>query len=123
MAAFAAARAEWGGGSLALVGDGPERSTLEALAADLGIAGSVRFEGSVEPAEVPRWLRAADVACLVSEREGFGLAAIEALACGRPVVVARSVPPPSQSPTASRARSATPPTSRAWPRRWCAQLR
>jgi glycosyltransferase involved in cell wall biosynthesis len=92
MAAFAAARVEWGGGSLALVGDGPERSTLEVLAADLGIVGSVRFEGSVEPADVPRWLRAADVACLVSEREGFGLAAIEALACGRPVVVARSVP-------------------------------
>jgi glycosyltransferase involved in cell wall biosynthesis len=92
LAAFAVARVKWGGGSLALVGDGPERSALEGLAADLGVVGSVRFAGAVEPAEVPRWLRAADVACLVSEREGFGLAAIEALACGRPVVVARSVP-------------------------------
>jgi glycosyltransferase involved in cell wall biosynthesis len=54
--------------------------------------GSVRFAGAVEPADVPRWLRAADVACLVSEREGFGLVVIEALACGRPVVVTRSVP-------------------------------
>ena len=44
------------------------------------------------PAEVPRWLRACDVACLVSQREGFGLAAIEALACARPVVVSRGVP-------------------------------
>ena len=92
LAAFAAARVKWGGGSLALVGDGPERSALEDLAADLGVVGSVRFAGAAEPADVPRWLRAADVACLVSEREGFGLAAIEALACGRPVVVARSVP-------------------------------
>lgn len=90
--AFAQARAEWGAGSLALVGDGPQRSELEALAGQLGIAGAVRFAGAVAPAEVPRWLRACDVACLVSEREGLGLAAIEALACGRPVVVARDVP-------------------------------
>ena len=45
-----------------------------------------------QPAEVPRWLRACDVACLVSTVEGFGLAPIEALACGRPVVVSREVP-------------------------------
>ena len=90
--AFAAARSAWGGGSLALVGDGPQRDELEALARELGIGESVRFAGAVPPAEVPRWLRACDVACLVSQREGFGLAAIEALACGRPVVVARGVP-------------------------------
>ena len=35
-------------------------------------------------------LRGADAACLVSEREGFGLAALEALACGRPVVLSRT---------------------------------
>jgi teichuronic acid biosynthesis glycosyltransferase TuaC len=92
MAAFAVARTAWGGGALALVGDGPQRAELEWLAADLGVADSVRFTGAVPPADVPRWLRACDVACLVSQREGFGLAAIEALACGRPVVVARAVP-------------------------------
>jgi glycosyltransferase involved in cell wall biosynthesis len=90
--AFAEARSAWGGGSLALVGDGPQGAGLEARARDLGIGESVRFAGAVPPAEVPRWLRACDVACLVSQREGFGLAAIEALACGRPVVVARGVP-------------------------------
>jgi glycosyltransferase involved in cell wall biosynthesis len=92
LAAFAAARLEWGGGSLALIGDGPERDELESLAADLGVAEAVRFAGSVAPADVPRWLRACDVGCLVSLREGFGLAAIEPLACGRPVVVTREVP-------------------------------
>jgi glycosyltransferase involved in cell wall biosynthesis len=90
--AFAQARAHWGGGSLALVGDGPLRAELEARAGELGLAAAVRFAGAIAPADVPRWLRACDVACLVSEREGFGLAAIEALACDRPVVVARGVP-------------------------------
>ena len=90
--AFALARAEWGGGSLALVGEGPLRAELEARAHELGIGEAVRFTGAVEPADVPRWLRACDAACLVSEVEGFGLAAIEALGCGKPVVVARGVP-------------------------------
>jgi teichuronic acid biosynthesis glycosyltransferase TuaC len=90
--AFALARAEWGGGALALVGDGPQRGELEECARALGIAEHVRFAGSAPPADVPRWLRACDTACLVSEREGFGLAAIEALACGRAVVVSRAVP-------------------------------
>ena len=52
----------------------------------------MRFVLHAPPAEVPRWLRACDVACLVSTVEGFGLAPIEALACGRPVVVSREVP-------------------------------
>ena len=90
--AFAQARAAWGGGSLALVGDGPQQAELEARAGELGIAESVRFVLHAPPAEVPRWLRACDVACLVSTVEGFGLAPIEALACGRPVVVSREVP-------------------------------
>jgi glycosyltransferase involved in cell wall biosynthesis len=90
--AFAEARAQWGGGSLALVGGGPEIERLEALARTLGIVTAVRFAEGVRPDEVPRWMRACDVACLVSEREGFGLTAIEALACGRPVVVSRGVP-------------------------------
>lgn len=90
--AFARARSSWSGGSLALVGDGPQQAELEALAGDLGIAESVRFVVHASPAEVPRWLRACDVACLVSTVEGFGLAPIEALACGRPVVVSREVP-------------------------------
>ncbi len=52
----------------------------------------MRFVLGAQPVEVPRWVRASDVACLVSTVEGFGLAPIEALACGRPVVVSREVP-------------------------------
>ena len=92
LAAFAVARIAWGDGALALVGDGPEAESLGQLAADLGIGESVHIATGVLPVEVPRWFRACDVACLVSQREGFGLVVIEALACGRPVVVARGVP-------------------------------
>ncbi len=92
LAAFAVARTAWDGGALALVGDGPQAEALQELAADLGIGDSVHVATGVPPSEVPRWFRACDVACLVSTREGFGLVAIEALACGRPVVVARGVP-------------------------------
>jgi teichuronic acid biosynthesis glycosyltransferase TuaC len=90
--AFARARAVWGGGSLALVGDGPLQGELEGRARELGIEEHVRLVADATPADVPRWLRACDVACLVSTVEGFGLAPIEALACGRPVVVSREVP-------------------------------
>jgi glycosyltransferase involved in cell wall biosynthesis len=83
--------ARLGSGSLALVGDGPLRPRLEERARALGLKGSVRFVGEVPGTEVPRWLRAAHAACLVSEKEGFGLAAVEALACGRPVAVTRGV--------------------------------
>jgi glycosyltransferase involved in cell wall biosynthesis len=90
--AFSRARTTWGGGSLALVGDGPLQGELEQRARELGVAEHVRFVVGATPAEVPRWVRACDAACLVSEVEGFGLAPIEALACGRPVVVSRQVP-------------------------------
>ncbi len=90
--AFARARATWGSGSLALVGEGPLQAALEERARELGVGEHVRFVVGATPAEVPRWLRACDAACLVSEVEGFGLAPIEALACGRPVVVSRQVP-------------------------------
>ena len=69
------ARAEWGGGSLALVGGGPEieRARGARAGARHRRRRALRRSG-VPPHEVPRWMRACDVACLVSEREGFGLA-------------------------------------------------
>jgi L-malate glycosyltransferase len=72
---------------LVLVGDGPERPRAEALARELGVAAAVRFLGA--QLDFRDVLQQADVFLLPSETEGFGLAALEALACGVPVVGSR----------------------------------
>lgn len=69
---------------LVLVGDGPERQAVAALAAGLGVSGQVAFLG--EQLHVGRFLAQADLFLLPSEQESFGLAALEALASGVPVV-------------------------------------
>ncbi|HEX5132894.1 MAG TPA: glycosyltransferase [Candidatus Krumholzibacteria bacterium] len=74
---------------LVLLGDGPERRRLEALAASLGISERVHFAGATPHAVIPRWLAASDVAVLPSRMEGYPNAVVEALACGRPVVASR----------------------------------
>ncbi len=61
---------------------------LEALASSLGIAGSVRFEAPCPQPELADWYRAADVVLVPSHSESFGLVALEAQACGTPVVAA-----------------------------------
>ncbi len=68
-----------------LVGDGPERATLEARARSLGIADRVRFLG--ERPDVDRLLPAMDVFVLSSREEGIPNALLEAMAAGRPAVV------------------------------------
>jgi N-acetyl-alpha-D-glucosaminyl L-malate synthase BshA len=84
---LAAVRRRLPAAALACVGDGPERPRAEALARELGVADAVRFLGvQVDVLEV---LQQADVFLLPSESEGFGLAALEALACAVPVVGAR----------------------------------
>lgn len=70
--------------SLLLVGDGPAREPLAALAAELGMAGRVRFVG--QRLDVPRLLSAMDVFASPSPEETFGVALLEALAAGLPVV-------------------------------------
>lgn len=74
---------------LVLVGGGPQRAELEALAAALGIAAQVQFVGAVPHAEVPRWLNRFDVYVAASrlDSESFGVAVLEASACALPVVV------------------------------------
>lgn len=69
---------------LYLVGDGPERPRVEALVRSLGLAGGVKFFG--ECADVADVLQASHVFLLPSETESFGLGALEAMACGVPVV-------------------------------------
>jgi N-acetyl-alpha-D-glucosaminyl L-malate synthase BshA len=69
---------------LLLVGDGPERSRAEALVRQLGLGASVAFLGKM--LSFVEILQASDVFLLPSESESFGLAALEALSCGVPVV-------------------------------------
>lgn len=68
-------------------GFGPERPHLERLAAELGVAESVRFLGRLDEPEVVRELQEADLFVSLSEGEGLPNAAIEAMACGLPVLL------------------------------------
>lgn len=72
---------------LLLLGDGPLRKSLEAMAARLGIGGTARFVGRVD--NVPEFLRAADLFVLPSLQEGMPNALLEAMACGLPAVASR----------------------------------
>ena len=71
---------------LVVVGDGPDRARLEALAATLP-PGVVRFTGEVPRDEVGRWMVAADALALCSGYEGLSHVLLEAMAAGLPVVV------------------------------------
>jgi glycosyltransferase involved in cell wall biosynthesis len=73
---------------LLLVGSGPDRIRLEAMALGLGLEASVRFLGRVSDDTLVDLYRAADTTVLPSVAwEGFGLSALESLACGTPAVV------------------------------------
>ena len=63
-----------------------EVDRLKDLASWLGISDVVRFENPVPRNELPHWYRAADLVCVPSYSESFGLVALEAQACGTPVV-------------------------------------
>jgi len=69
---------------LLFVGDGPERAEAEALSRDLGICNDILFVGKQEQME--DILAIADLFLLTSEYESFGLAALEAMAAGVPVI-------------------------------------
>lgn len=69
---------------LLMVGDGPERSPAEHLARELGVHSHVSFLGKQD--HVERLIPAAHVLLMPSEMEAFGLAALEAMACGVPPV-------------------------------------
>ena len=67
-----------------LVGDGPERKKAEALCRELSICQDVRFLGKQQA--VGELLAIADLFLMPSEKESFGLAALEAMACEVPVI-------------------------------------
>ena len=72
---------------LALIGDGPDRSTAEWLAHSLGIHDRIHFLGKQD--RVSELLPLADLMLMPSEMESFGLAALEAMACEVPAIATR----------------------------------
>jgi phosphatidylinositol alpha-1,6-mannosyltransferase len=80
-----------------VVGDGPDRERLSALAAAHGVAAHVRIVGGVNNEQLPAYYAGADLFVLasrelpgVADAEGFGIVLLEAQACGTPVIAARS---------------------------------
>ena len=69
---------------LLLVGDGPERKSIESLCRELHTCDDIRFLGKLE--QVEEVLSVADLFIMPSEKESFGLAALEAMACEVPVI-------------------------------------
>jgi len=69
---------------LLLVGDGPERRRIEQLCQEMNLSDDVRFLGKLEAIE--EVLSVADLFLMPSEKESFGLAALEAMACEVPVI-------------------------------------
>lgn len=88
--AFALLAAERPDARLAYVGDGPLAGALERDARGLGVGPRVVRAGAVDHGAIPDWMRACDVLALPSLTEPLGQVALEALACGRPVVATRA---------------------------------
>jgi glycosyltransferase involved in cell wall biosynthesis len=101
------------GARLLLAGDGPERAALRALATRLGAADRVRLLGECDRDGVAALLSAVDVFVSASRDEAFGLAVVEALAAGLPVLhsICPAVDdlPPDDAPGATRLRDGGAP--------------
>ncbi|MFW5642163.1 MAG: glycosyltransferase [Roseicyclus sp.] len=84
--ALARVRARGVPGELSVVGDGPERPALEALAAGRGLGSAIRFHGILDPAGVAAVLGDARMLAVPSFSEGLPVVIMEAMASGLPVV-------------------------------------
>lgn len=73
---------------LLMIGDGPDRQSAEELARSLGLYNDIRFLGKQE--QISEILSITDLFILPSETESFGLSALEAMACGVPVISTNS---------------------------------
>ena len=98
---------EW---DFVIVGDGPERPRLEALARELDVAARVRFLGAQPHASLPEYYTAADAMVLASSREGWANVLLESMACGTPVV-ASNIPMNAEVVTSPAAGRLAEPTA------------
>jgi N-acetyl-alpha-D-glucosaminyl L-malate synthase BshA len=73
---------------LVMIGDGPDHGSAQELAGELGVSDAVDFVGNTQ--DIQDACRRAHLFLLLSDYESFGLSALEAMACGTPVVASRS---------------------------------
>lgn len=71
---------------LLIVGEGTEKNNLIKLSIELGVIDYVTFAGAVDNKLVPEYINMMDIVCMPSLMESFGVSAVEACACGRPVI-------------------------------------
>ena len=83
---FAAVQDQFPGLTLEIVGDGPERSRLQKLADEQGMASKVHFRGRQSRRQVADAMRRATVFALPSRYEGLGCVYLEAMSAGKPVI-------------------------------------
>jgi len=93
----------------AIVGDGPERATLESLAARLDVADRVDFHGQLAPAEAIERARECTLFAMPSTEEAFGVAYVEAMAGGVPAIGCRGEPGPEEIAAAGDGMVLVPP--------------
>jgi glycosyltransferase involved in cell wall biosynthesis len=74
---------------LVLVGGGPERGALEALARESGLGDRVSFAGTLAQEDLRDYYGSADALVLASSREGWANVLLESMACGTPVIASR----------------------------------
>lgn len=76
---------------LHIAGDGPQKNELINQCCDLGISDKVKFHGFINPTKMPEFLSKLSVFCMpsIEESESFGVASLEAQACGVPVIVSK----------------------------------
>ena len=87
IAAFAQLKKNDPHSELVICGDGPEKESLKKQAADEGVASCVTFTGNLSRQDVCRQMQQAQAFVLPSRFETFGIVFIEALACGKPVIM------------------------------------
>jgi glycosyltransferase involved in cell wall biosynthesis len=92
-----------------IVGDGPERTALEGLAARLGVTARVEFHGQLAPEEAIAQARGCTLFVMPSTEEAFGVAYIEAMAGGVPAIGCRGEPGPEEIAAAGDGMVLVPP--------------
>jgi glycosyltransferase involved in cell wall biosynthesis len=93
----------------AIVGEGPERGALEALATRLGVADRVDFHGQLPPSRALEVARRCTLFVMPSTEEAFGVAYVEAMAAGVPAIGCRGEPGPEEIAKAGDGMVLVPP--------------